>query len=157
MKVIERRTGRRCVLIVSGGGVEHTRCSTLEAVERLTGPLRRSYRAYLTKGMAIGSSVLVGPFRIVKAAAVRASRGRPCTFDGCEKDAEALGLCWGHYQQHRAGKRLRPLRVYSPVRRVTLSLRVPADVKDAVLADPDGARAVLESFSRTKRAPSGPS
>ena len=149
----ERKTGRRCMLVVSGPDTRNARCSTLADVERITGPLHGAYRAYLTKGLEIGSSVLIGRYRIVNVALEDkpAPHGRRCAFGACEKDAEALGLCWGHYQQRRAGKPLRALRVYSPVRRVTLSLRVPAEVKDAVLADPEGARAVLEDFARTKR------
>jgi len=151
MTLRDRKTGRRCLLIVSGPGMDNARCSTLADVERVTGPLHSPYRLYL-RGMAIGSSVLVSRFRIVKVALEggRAPRRRPCTFGGCEKDAEALGLCWGHYQQRRAGNPLRPLRVYSPIRRVILSLRVPAEVKKAALADPEGAKAALESFARTK-------
>ena len=152
MGLRDSKTGRRCLLVVSGPGVESARCSTLAGVERVTGPLHSSFHVYL-RGMGIGSSVLVSRFRIVKIAlgGRQAASGRRCTFDGCENDAEAFGLCWGHYQQRRSGKKLRPLRIYSPIRRVTLSLRVPAEVKKAVLADPEGARALLEDFARIKR------
>lgn len=35
---------------------------------------------------------------------------RRCSVDGCSRSLKALGLCGGHYQQHLAGKPLRPLR-----------------------------------------------
>lgn len=37
-----------------------------------------------------------------------------CTFNGCDKDVanKGLGLCAGHYWQHRNGKTLTPLRSY---------------------------------------------
>lgn len=39
-------------------------------------------------------------------------RGLVCSFDGCDKPlyVKKLALCSGHYQQHLAGKELRPLR-----------------------------------------------
>lgn len=33
-----------------------------------------------------------------------------CSFDGCDLPTHAKGLCIGHYQQHRKGKALSPLR-----------------------------------------------
>ena len=33
-----------------------------------------------------------------------------CAFDGCGKPARAKELCWGHYQQLRRGRELKPLR-----------------------------------------------
>lgn len=35
-----------------------------------------------------------------------------CNFEGCGKKHGAKGLCYGHYQQQKAGKALRPLRVH---------------------------------------------
>lgn len=35
-----------------------------------------------------------------------------CSFDGCSKKHGAKGLCYGHYQQQKAGKALRPLRIH---------------------------------------------
>lgn len=35
-----------------------------------------------------------------------------CSFDGCDKKHGAKGLCYGHYQQQKAGKELRPLRIH---------------------------------------------
>lgn len=37
-----------------------------------------------------------------------------CHFNECLKEARAVGLCWGHYDQHRSGQALQPLRVRRP-------------------------------------------
>jgi hypothetical protein len=39
-------------------------------------------------------------------------RARPCTFEGCDKERCARGLCVGHYRQQYRGTPLRPL--YAP-------------------------------------------
>ena len=44
-----------------------------------------------------------------------------CNFDGCDKLPQAKGLCPGHYQQHRKGQELRPLKPSS--RSLTLEQR----------------------------------
>lgn len=38
---------------------------------------------------------------------------RTCSFDQCEKQALTKGFCPGHYQQHRKGQKLRPLKASS--------------------------------------------
>jgi hypothetical protein len=35
-----------------------------------------------------------------------------CSFEPCEGEARALGLCWAHYAQQRRGQPLRPLLPY---------------------------------------------
>ena len=42
---------------------------------------------------------------------------RSCTFDGCERQHLAKGLCATHYQQRRQGRELRPLRPLRPYKR----------------------------------------
>lgn len=44
-----------------------------------------------------------------------------CDFDGCDKASKTRGLCPGHYQQHRKGQELRPLKPSS--RGLTLEQR----------------------------------
>lgn len=43
----------------------------------------------------------------------------PCSFEGCDHQQSAKGLCGGHYLQQHEGKELRPLRRRSP--------RIPRD------------------------------
>lgn len=38
---------------------------------------------------------------------------KTCSFDGCNRDIKAKGLCAGHYQQAKAGKPLLPLRAFA--------------------------------------------
>jgi len=40
-----------------------------------------------------------------------------CSYEPCEKSAEALGLCMGHYQQQYRGAALTPLRSNQHLRR----------------------------------------
>lgn len=47
-----------------------------------------------------------------------------CSFEGCENPARAGNLCNGHYQQHRKGQALRPMRS-----QITLEQRFWAKVK----------------------------
>jgi hypothetical protein len=35
-----------------------------------------------------------------------------CSFEGCDHEAIAKGLCWAHYAQQRRGQELRPLSPY---------------------------------------------
>jgi hypothetical protein len=35
-----------------------------------------------------------------------------CSFEECDRKAEALGLCHAHYRQQNRGQPLRPLRAY---------------------------------------------
>jgi hypothetical protein len=73
-----------------------------------------------------------------------------CRGPECERAPHAHGLCPGHLAQERRGQPLRPLEARNPGR-VVLSIRVPAAVKVRALADPDGARAALERWARSRR------
>ena len=76
-----------------------------------------------------------------------------CTAPDCTRDATAHGLCRSHYQQRRRGHPLTPLRERPADPLVRVSLRVPATVRAAVLADGDGARAALGTWALTQRGP----
>ena len=68
-----------------------------------------------------------------------------CTVPGCTRLARARGLCVAHHRQALRGGPLRPLREPSePLLRV--SLRVPAQVRERVIADPAGARGALGAW-----------
>jgi hypothetical protein len=79
---------------------------------------------------------------------------KPCTFAECGRPFYARGLCAPHYQQHRAGRVLRPLRVRSSVAGYPrITVRVSPGLRAALGEHPSlKARAILEAWA--KRPPS---
>jgi hypothetical protein len=47
---------------------------------------------------------------------MRSSGRKECAFEGCDRVVKSKGYCNGHYQQHRSGKELKPLRSDSRAR-----------------------------------------
>jgi len=72
------------------------------------------------------------------------TNGRPCG-----RKVRARGFCSGHLAQEAAhpGEALRPIRRRPAEALVVVGLRVPAAVREAVQADPAGARAALQQWA----------
>ncbi len=76
----------------------------------------------------------------------------PCSIEGCNRDPYAKGLCEPHYRRAARGSTsTAPVREPAEPARVVLSLRVPEDVRERAISDPDGARRVLEEWARGTR------
>lgn len=95
----------------------------------------QTHTAVLSEGMA-DTARCTGP----------ATRGR------CQNDVYAKALCRGHYAQHARGRELAPLRDPVDEAREVVSIRVSPACREAVRADPDGARATLERWAAPRRA-----
>jgi hypothetical protein len=54
-----------------------------------------------------------------------------CSFDGCDRNSLAHGLCWTHYQQQRRGRPLTPIR-QKGLLLLPGNVRVLASVHDAI-------------------------
>ncbi|MFT3915349.1 MAG: hypothetical protein QM704_14880 [Anaeromyxobacteraceae bacterium] len=81
------------------------------------------------------------------------STSRRCTGPGCTRPARALGLCVAHYRQRARGGPLTALRGSPGAAMVMLTVRVPVAVREAARRDPDGARATLDRWAKTRRKP----
>lgn len=70
-----------------------------------------------------------------------------CRFDGCGKDAHAVGLCIAHYKQQQRGEKLRPLRVSSETPLEPVTIRLSSQTATAVRSDVGAARKTLDEWA----------
>lgn len=85
--------------------------------------------------MTLANRLGIAPI-LARAMLERAMAQGTCTFDGCDRPAQAKGLCPGHYQQQRRDERLEPLKFErGQGEGEKVRFTAPAELKDAVEAD----------------------